>query len=197
MAFLGDILGRRKSILMGSIIMSVGAILQASAFGLAQLIAGRVICGIGNGINTATVPVWQTECSKSHRRGQTVMAELSIVIFGVALSYWLDFGFSYLEPSRAAWRIPIAFQLIFPAFVICTIMSVPESPRWLVLQDDDQAAAEIIAAIDDVAIDDPSISSELQTIRAAVVESKKGSYRDLFTMGKSKNFHRTLLAYGK
>ncbi|VUC37877.1 unnamed protein product [Clonostachys rosea] len=193
---LGDILGRRKSILMGSIIMSVGAILQASAFCLTQFIVGRVICGVGNGINTATVPVWQTECSKSHRRGQTVMAELSIVLFGVALSYWLGFGFSYLEPSTVAWRTPIAFQLIFSFFVICTIMSVPESPRWLILRGQDEAAAEIIAAIHDVPTDDASISHELQAIRAAVVTSKKGSFKDLFAGGKSKNLHRTLLAVG-
>ncbi|CAH0044292.1 unnamed protein product [Clonostachys solani] len=193
---LGDILGRRKSILMGSIIMSIGAILQASSFGLTQLIVGRVICGIGNGINTATVPVWQTECSKSHRRGQTVMAELSIVLFGVALSYWLDFGFSYLEPSSVAWRTPIAFQLIFSFFVICTIMSVPESPRWLILRGEDEAAAEIIGAIHDVPADDASISHELQAIRAAVVTSRKGSFKDLFATGKSKNLHRTLLAVG-
>jgi MFS family permease len=38
--FLGDVLGRRKMILLGSSIMVIGAILQCSSFSLAQLIVG-------------------------------------------------------------------------------------------------------------------------------------------------------------
>jgi MFS family permease len=53
--FIGDILGRRKAIFLGSLIMVVGAALQCSAFSLGHLIAGRVITGLGNGINTSTV----------------------------------------------------------------------------------------------------------------------------------------------
>lgn len=30
----------------------------------------------GNGLNTSTVPTWQSECSRSHRRGQLVMIEV-------------------------------------------------------------------------------------------------------------------------
>ena len=195
--FVGDRLGRRKTILVGSIIMSIGAICQCSAFGLAQLVTGRVICGIGNGMNTSTVPVWQAECSKSHRRGQTVMAELAIVVGGVCLSYWLDFGFSYLEPSTAAWRVPIAFQLIFSLFVVFTIMTMPESPRWLILQDRGEEAAGVIGAIHDLPIDDPYVTTQIQAVKTTVLSAKKGSFRDLLVMGKSKNFQRTALAYGE
>lgn len=47
--WLGDLLGRRKMIFLGSAIMVVGAALQCSAFALGHLIAGRVITGFGNG----------------------------------------------------------------------------------------------------------------------------------------------------
>lgn len=53
--WLGDMLGRRKMIFLGSAIMIVGAALQCSAFTLGHLVAGRVITGIGNGMNTSTV----------------------------------------------------------------------------------------------------------------------------------------------
>jgi len=49
--WLGDLLGRRRVIFLGSTIMVVGAALQASAFSLGHLIAGRVITGVGNGIS--------------------------------------------------------------------------------------------------------------------------------------------------
>lgn len=85
--FIGDILGRRKTIFVGSAIMVVGALLQASAFSLAHFIVGRVITGIGNGLNTSTVPAWQSECSKSHRRGQFVMIEGALITGGICISY--------------------------------------------------------------------------------------------------------------
>lgn len=62
--------------------MVVGAALQCSAYSLGQLIASRLITGFGNGMNTSTVPTWQSETSKSHRRGQMVMIEGSLIVFG-------------------------------------------------------------------------------------------------------------------
>lgn len=43
MFLVGERLGRRKCLYIGAALMAVGAILQASAFGLAQMLVGRVI----------------------------------------------------------------------------------------------------------------------------------------------------------
>jgi MFS family permease len=48
--WLGNYLGRRKTIFVGSSIMVVGAALQCSSFELGQLIAARLITGFGNGM---------------------------------------------------------------------------------------------------------------------------------------------------
>lgn len=110
--------------------MVVGATIQTSSYSLGQLIAGRLITGFGNGMNTSTVPTWQSETSKSHRRGQMVMIEGSLIVFGVMLSYWIDLGFSFLAPSSISWRFPIAFQIILALFILAIIPGLPESPRW-------------------------------------------------------------------
>ena len=127
--FIGDILGRRRMIFVGSAIMVIGANLQASSFSLGQLIAGRVITGFGNGMNTSTVPTWASETSKSHKRGKMVMIEGAMITGGIMLSYWIDFGFSFLEPSTIAWRFPIAFQIVFALLLLVFILELPESPR--------------------------------------------------------------------
>lgn len=79
--WLGNLLGRKRTIFIGSSIMIIGAILQASSFKLGQLIPARLITGFGNGMNTSTVPTWQAETSKSHRRGQMVMIEVCALLF--------------------------------------------------------------------------------------------------------------------
>lgn len=43
----GDVLGRRRSILVGASIMIVGAILQTSSTTLEQMIIGRIVTGLG------------------------------------------------------------------------------------------------------------------------------------------------------
>lgn len=48
-AIWGNVLGRKRSILIGCSIMVVGATIQTSSFGAPQMIAGRLITGVGNG----------------------------------------------------------------------------------------------------------------------------------------------------
>ncbi|KAE8370158.1 major facilitator superfamily domain-containing protein [Aspergillus caelatus] len=106
---LGERLGRKKSILWGTIIMSIGAILQIAAYGVPQMIVGRIVAGIGNGINTATAPMWQGETSQAKWRGKLVVLELVMCIAGYSLSTWMTFAFSFLS-GPVTWRFPLAFQ---------------------------------------------------------------------------------------
>lgn len=101
--FIGDWLGRKKTILVGTTIMSVGAILQITAYSVAQMMIGRIIAGIGNGINTATAPPWQAETPKATWRGKLIVIELILNIFGFMLSNWVTYGFSFI-PGPVAWR---------------------------------------------------------------------------------------------
>ena len=49
--WLGDRLGRRRTIVVGGCIMIIGAILQTTSYGYAQLVVARIITGLGNGLN--------------------------------------------------------------------------------------------------------------------------------------------------
>lgn len=48
-------LGRRWSIISSCAILIVGAVIQCSSYSVAQMIVGRIVAGLGNGINTATI----------------------------------------------------------------------------------------------------------------------------------------------
>jgi sugar porter (SP) family MFS transporter len=193
--FVGNKLGRRKTIFVGSAIMVVGATLQCTAFGLPHFIVGRLITGIGNGLNTSTVPTWQSECSKAHRRGQLVMVEGALITGGICFSYWLDLAFSFLDPNTVSWRFPIAFQIIFAVIILAFVMLLPESPRWLIFQGREDEATEVLAALLDLPTDDVLIENEFSAIKDTVLEAASTSWRDLFTMGEDRHLHRVVLAY--
>ncbi|KAI0470576.1 general substrate transporter [Xylariaceae sp. FL0804] len=193
--WLGNVLGRKRTILMGTSIMIVGAAIQCSSYSLGQLIASRLLTGFGNGMNTSTVPTWQSETSKAHRRGQMVMIEGSLIVFGVMLSYWLDLGFSFLEPSSAAWRAPIAFQILLALVILAVLPGLPESPRWLALKGRDGEALRVLCALSDLPSDDPRVRAEFKAVRDTVIEMSKGGFKDCLKMNRSRNLHRTILAY--
>ncbi|KAL1989982.1 hypothetical protein VTN49DRAFT_7179 [Thermomyces lanuginosus] len=193
--FVGDLLGRRKTIFLGSSIMVVGAIIMTTAFELPHFIVGRIITGIGNGLNTSTVPTWQSECSKSHRRGQLVMIEGALITGGICISYWLDLGFSFLDPSTVAWRFPIAFQIVFALIILATVMNLPESPRWLILKGREDEAAEVLSALLDLPIDDPLVHHEFTTIKEHVMQTASVAWSELFVMNEDRHLHRVVLAY--
>ncbi|KAI0023633.1 sugar transporter family protein [Xylariomycetidae sp. FL0641] len=192
--FISNPLGRKKMIMLGTAIMVVGAALQASATTLPHLIVGRVITGIGNGGNTSTVPTWQSETSRAHKRGKLVMIEGALITGGIMLSYWIDLGLSFAEGS-VAWRFPLAFQIFFCIFILAFIWGLPESPRWLILKNREDEAREVLAALADAPVDSLEVHNEFLAIKDTVIEMSKGSFGDLFKMTKDRELHRTLLAY--
>ncbi len=82
----GDKLGRRRCILLGCVILIVGGILQAASYSIAPMIVGRIIAGIGNGLNTIAIPIWQSETAKPSNRGKLIVLQLVTNIFGIVIT---------------------------------------------------------------------------------------------------------------
>jgi len=102
---------------------------------------------------------------------------------------------AWIGENEVSWRFPLAFQIVFALIIFSTIMNLPESPRWLVMQGKDQDAIEVLEALNDKHCDDPFIRNEFESVRLTVLEMSKGSYASLFKMSEYREFHRVVLAY--
>lgn len=211
--WLGDRLGRIRTIMIGAALNTVGALLQASSFSLGQLIVGRVVSGLGFGALSATAPNWQSECSKAEHRGSVVILEslfislglgrsLHSLMFGfwaptdklpVALVSWISFGVSYASGS-VTWRLPLALSGLWSIIVIAVIYPLPESPRWLVREGKVDEARQVLAALSDVAVDSEQVNKDITEIQESLASTGNGRFLDVFTNGKERLFHRTCLA---
>ncbi|THH12256.1 hypothetical protein EW145_g156 [Phellinidium pouzarii] len=205
--WIGDLLGRRRTIVLGGIIMIIGAILQTASISYAMMIVARIITGIGNGLNTSTVPSYHAECSPAKKRGSFIMIEGSLITFGIMLSYlnfvsfvqWLDFAFFWISGSSAQWRVPISFQIILAIIMIVGIGFLPESPRWLVKHGRHAEALAVISALDNKSINDKEVQRTYMGIHEAIIAegelgNQKTSLKELLTHGRSQNFRRAALA---
>ncbi|KAI0471739.1 general substrate transporter [Xylariaceae sp. FL0804] len=198
----GDKLGRRKSIFLGATVMIIGVIIQlctvpVSQGATAQFIIGRCITGIGNGINTSTIPTWQAECSHSHNRGKLICIEGGNVAIGTVIAYWIDYGCTY-GPHAFTWRFPIAFQCFFALVVIILMLNLPESPRWLLTKERHEEASTVLAALNGKHRQDEDITTQMTFINDAIRVAGAGQtkYKDLTTGGPTQHFRRMLLGAG-
>ncbi|KAL1893696.1 hypothetical protein Cpir12675_003996 [Ceratocystis pirilliformis] len=128
-------LGRRKSLLLFSLIFILGAGLMCGTTGergLGLLYAGRVLAGIGIGGCSNMTPIYISELSPPAVRGRLVgIYELGWQIGGL-VGFWINYGVDRtLASSHKQWLIPIAVQLIPAGLLLIGALFIPESPRWL------------------------------------------------------------------
>ncbi|KAF7729905.1 hypothetical protein EC973_003639 [Apophysomyces ossiformis] len=193
---LGDALGRRRTIRLGCTILIIGAVLQTATVHIGMTIIARIITGFGNGINTATVPVYQSEVSPPKSRGAHVCFECSLLVVGIGIAYWLEFGLYFVQ-GEFAWRFPLAFQNIFAIILIIGTFILPETPRWLVAHNRHEEAKEVLARLwTDGDVNHPRCVAEYEEIRDGIeLERREGisSYKELFSKGKFNNRYRVCL----
>ncbi|KAI0017562.1 general substrate transporter [Xylariomycetidae sp. FL0641] len=181
--WVGDKIGRIKTIALGAAWAIVGACLQCSAMNHNWMICARAVNGIGTGILNAIVPVWATETAEHTSRGQFIAIEFTLNIFGVVVAYWLEFGLSFIDggASEIRWRFPIAFQIL-PLFVLlASVWFFPESPRWLAKVERDEEALYILRRLRGSSPEDRArADAEFHDIRNIVAlearEVKNNSY---------------------
>lgn len=148
--------------------MIIGVIIQVTSWWdevqLAQFMVGRVITGVGNGMNTATIPTYQAECSKPHKRGMHICIEGGTVAIGTFISYWIDYGVHWIHNTASindfVWRFPIAFQCVFGIVIIVGMLSLPESPRWLLTKERIHEGEYVIAALEGKPVAHPDVQRE-------------------------------------
>jgi MFS family permease len=147
--WLGDKIGRKKTITLAGMIWVLGSILQCASVvsvvssggnlslkslqNRGMLVAGRIISGISIGLLSAIVPIYQSEITAPEIRGRIVSLQQWAITWGIVVQYFIQFGCSYIN-GVASFRIPWGLQMI-PAIVLSLGMTVfPESPRWLIDQ---------------------------------------------------------------
>ncbi|KIW46144.1 uncharacterized protein PV06_01831 [Exophiala oligosperma] len=179
----GDIIGRRRTILYGSMVFFVGGMLQTFANGMPMMMVGRFIAGLGVGALSTIVPVYQSEISPPHNRGKLACIEFTGNITGYAASVWVDYFCSYIENDNS-WRTPLLMQCVMGALLGFGSLIICESPRWLLDNDHDEEGIIVIANLYGKGdIHNPKARQEYREIKMNVlIQRQEGerSYADMF-----------------
>jgi len=133
-AFTAEGLGRKRTLLLGAAIVIVGAVLMGSVVERIQFMVARIVTGVGIGYVTSMTPVYQSEVSAAvHRRWQ-VCCQLTTMLFGLMLAYWINYRVYFID-SAFQWRFPLLFQCVFAVYILALTVWLPDTPRWLMRHD--------------------------------------------------------------
>lgn len=125
-----DIIGRKKIILITSLIFCIGTLICACAMTVSHLITGRVILGTAIGIASFTAPLYLAELAPKNKRGYLVSLNQLAITAGILLSYVVDYYFT----ASGGWRWMLLFGLAPSVLLLIGALLLPESPRFLMLK---------------------------------------------------------------
>ncbi|KAF7316813.1 General substrate transporter [Mycena chlorophos] len=197
--YFADKLSRKYTILLAVVVFCVGVIAQSTAKGPSSIFGGRFVTGLGVGSLSMAVPLYNSELSPPEVRGSLVALQQLAITFGIMVSFWIDYGTNYIggtgaTQSEAAWRLPLALQIV-PALILGVgILFMPFSPRWLVNQGRDDEARAVLARARGLPLESELVEIEFLEIRAQYLFEKEtsekrfpqyqdGSFKSNFKLG--------------
>eukprot|EP01018_Ginkgo_biloba_P032819 Gb_35370 [translate_table: standard] len=161
--WLNDAYGRKKATILADFFFIIGSICMMAAPDPYVLIFGRLLVGLGVGVASITAPIYIAEVSPAEIRGALVSTNVLMTTGGQFLSYLVNLSFTEV-PGTWRWMLGAA---ALPAIIQLVLMLfLPESPRWLFLQDKQVEAVAILEKI----YEPDRLETEIEQLSAAVEE---------------------------
>jgi SP family galactose:H+ symporter-like MFS transporter len=161
-----DRIGRKRSIIAGSIMFILGTLIVVSSPGLPIFVVGRILIGVAIGLASFIVPMYISELAPERIRGSLVSLNQLFVTLGILISYGVDSFFS----TSGAWRLMFASGLIAGVILLVGMMFMPFSPRWLILKHKPEKATQVLEKIRGTT----DVKTEVKEIKETVKTETKG-----------------------
>ncbi|ORY09612.1 aflYb/ hxtA/ putative hexose transporter [Clohesyomyces aquaticus] len=174
-SYVSDLMGRRLTVGIGSVIMLVASIIQAATHGHWAMLGTRIMLGVGLGFAQTAAPPLTTEIAHPKHRGQVTALFQATWYWGAIVSASISLGTLFLSNSWS-WRTPCLLQGLFPGLQILGLFITPESPRWLISKGRTEEALHILAKFHaNGDVNDELVRYELSEICEAIEKEKEAS----------------------
>ncbi|KAH6910459.1 general substrate transporter [Coprinopsis sp. MPI-PUGE-AT-0042] len=192
-AYVCDTFGRRMALRLGAFLFLVASVIQASAPSLTAMIFGRSVQGLGVGILSMTVPIYECELLftlSCYSRGTFIAGQYLCLNAGYALSAWVGYAFLSSVPSDLSWRGLYILQSGLGLAVFLWTFFIPETPIWLIERGFQDEASNVLSLLHQKSsTSDPAVlhaSSKIQRhLDLSLPASFPATWRELCTRYKS------------
>lgn len=173
---LADKFGRKKALIVASILFTISAAGTGYVDTFVPFIVYRVIGGLGIGLASTISPLYIAEISPARYRGRFVSINQLTVVIGILAAQVVNLliaedvsetqGFLQSWNVQSGWRWMFWAELV-PSISFCVLIAlVPESPRFLIRENKDEAGFRILERIGGEAF----AKGEMKAIRESLSE---------------------------
>lgn len=148
-----------------------------------MMVVARAIAGLGIGVLSMVVPLYQSELAPKHIRGRLISLQQLMITVGLMVSFWAGAGCEHFD-NDAQFRVPLGIQIVPGIVLMIGAFFLPYSPRWLMNQGRDDEALEVLAMLHaDNDKNDPYVQSEFEEMKEQIHFERNHaakSYAELF-----------------
>jgi SP family galactose:H+ symporter-like MFS transporter len=179
---LSDKFGRKRLLVLASILFLIGSGLSMFAQGFLSMIIARIILGFAVGSASALTPAYLAELADAPHRGSLGTMFQLMITLGILLAYVSNLGFLHHNLlGLRDWRWMLGSALIPALMLFIGSMILPESPRYLVEKGNIDEARDVLHELRAKTKEDPD--KELADIQM-VANQPKGGLKELFTFAR-------------
>jgi len=173
---ISDRIGRKRFMLVSAVLFFVSALGCAFPQNIFQFVIFRFVGGLGIGSASILAPLYIAEVSPARVRGALVSVNQMAIVTGILLAYFVNWAFAGVGPSN--WRWMYGMGALPSVVFFLLLLSVPESPRWLVKKGREGEALRVLSRVSTA----EAAAAEVQSIKETLL-LEKGSLAELFRPG--------------
>jgi len=152
--------GRKNGLIVAAILFAISAIGSSipekmNVFGVENIISFiiyRIVGGVGVGLASMLSPMYIAEIAPSSIRGKLVSWNQFAIIFGMLVVYFVNYSIALKGDDQwlidTGWRWMFASETIPAILFLLLLLFVPETPRFLVMQNKENQALELLNKLD-------------------------------------------------
>lgn len=146
--YISDKYGRKPSLLLTSVLFTIGALGTAMAFNIYIFIFCKLIAGLGVGIAILVAPMYITEIAPPKKRGWLVTFNQLNIVLGLSIAYFSNYYIlQYVEDPNLNWRWMLGIGALPAVIYTLLLFVIPESPRWLIQKNKVEEAQKTLVKI--------------------------------------------------
>ncbi|HEY4108013.1 sugar porter family MFS transporter [Puia sp.] len=167
--------GRKKALQVISIFFIVAALGCAFVTAWAGFISFRVLGGLAVGASSVIAPMYISEISPARLRGRLAGSFQVNIVAGIMVAYLTNYLFTHLQLTDA-WRWMLGVMVVPAVLFAILLFAIPESPRWLILNNKESAALPILTRLGET-----NLAAAVSTIRDSVKEHRESLFQGRYS----------------